>query len=343
MLVMRMEHLEGVDLNLLPPLAALLEERHVTRAARRSGLSQPAMSRALARLREQLDDQLLVRDKGGYVLTPRAERIQRQLAAVMPQLETLFAPEAFDPATAAEHYHLAATDYTLILFLREVAREVNTLSPNSTLRIESTGDAVFEDVLHGRIDLSFYVAAPPPAFRHELLFEDASVCVMSADHPLAKRKRLTLDQYLGCTHLVIDIIDGDQPLIAHRLAELGVARRPAVTLPLFVGAESVLPGTNLIATLNKRQVDRYAADPALAVVAAPIELEPFQYLMYWHPRLDHDPAQAWLRDRVRAVTSTLRKPNQRARGDKARKSRRLAGPRRNAPPSAAARIGRSVW
>src|ERR1700751_232159 len=143
-------HLEGVDLNLLPPLAALLEERHVTRAAHRSGLSQPAMSRALARLRQQLEDQLLVRDKGGYVLTPRAERIQRQLAAVMPQLETLFAPEVFDPATAVEHYHLSATDYTLILFLREVARDVNTLSPNSTLRIESTGDAVFEDVLHGR-------------------------------------------------------------------------------------------------------------------------------------------------------------------------------------------------
>jgi len=315
MLFMRMEHLEGVDLNLLPPLAALLEERHVTRAAHRSGLSQPAMSRALARLRQQLDDQLLVRDKGGYVLTPRAERIRRQLAAVMPQLETLFAPEVFDPATAEEHYHLAATDYTLILFLRQVAREVNTLSPNSTLRIESTGDAVFEDVLHGRIDLSFYVAAPPPAFRRELLFEDTSVCVMSADHPLAKRKRLTLDQYLGCTHLVIDIIDGDQPLIANRLAELGVARRPSVTLPLFVGAESVLPGTNLVATLNKRQVDRYAADPALAVVAAPTELEPFQYLMYWHPRLDHDQAQEWLRDRVRVVTSTLREPGQLVHSD----------------------------
>ena len=75
MVGMRMTHLEGVDLNLLPPLAALLDERHVTRAAERSGLSQPAMSRALARLRQLLDDQLLVRDGSGYVLTPRAERI----------------------------------------------------------------------------------------------------------------------------------------------------------------------------------------------------------------------------------------------------------------------------
>ncbi len=99
-------HLEGVDLNLLPPLAALLEEQHVTRAAGRSGLSQPAMSRALARLRQVLDDQLLVRHGTGYVLTPRAERIQRQLAGLIPRLETLFAAEVFDPATAEENYRI---------------------------------------------------------------------------------------------------------------------------------------------------------------------------------------------------------------------------------------------
>src|SRR6185437_15572486 len=97
--------------------AALLEERHVTRAAERSGLSQPAMSRTLARLRQVLDDQLLIRDTGGYVLTPRAQRIQRQLAGLLPQLATLFTAEVFDPAIAEEHYRLAATDYALLLFL----------------------------------------------------------------------------------------------------------------------------------------------------------------------------------------------------------------------------------
>src|SRR5580765_7551536 len=153
---MPMTHLGGVDLNLLPPLAALLEERQVTRAAERSGLSQPAMSRTLARLRRLLDDQLLVRDSSGYVLTPRAERIQRQLAGLMPRLETLFAAEVFDPATAEEHYRVAATDYALLLFLHQVAREVNKLSPHSVLRIESPRDAVFDALLHGRLDLSFY-------------------------------------------------------------------------------------------------------------------------------------------------------------------------------------------
>ena len=303
MVDMRMTHLEGVDLNQLPPLAALLEERHVTRAAQRVGLSQPAMSRTLARLRRLLDDQLLIRDSRGYVLTPRAERIQRQLVGLMPQLETLFGAEVFDPATAKEHYRVAATDYALLLFLHQVARKVNKLSPHSALRIESPRDLVFDDMLHGRLDLSFYVAIPPVGLRAELLFDDICVCVMSAEHPLAKRKRLTLDEYLRCSHLVIDIIDGEQPLIADRLRELGVARRAALTLPLNVGAPTAIPDTHLVATLNNRLVDRIADDPALAVVAAPVELEPFDYYMVWHPRLDHDSAQQWLRDTIRSVAA----------------------------------------
>ena len=209
----------------------------------------------------------------------------------------------FDPATAEEHYRLAATDYPLLLFLHQVAREVNRLSPHSALRIESPRDSVFDDVAHGRLDLSFYVADPPAGLRQELLFDDVCVCVMSADHPLVKRKRLTLDEYVRCSHLVIDIIDGEQPLIAHRLRELGVARRAAVTLPQNAGAPSALPGTNLVATLNKRLVDRYVDDPELAVVAAPVELEPFQYFMFWHPRLNHDAAQQWLRDTIRSVAA----------------------------------------
>jgi DNA-binding transcriptional LysR family regulator len=228
----------------------------------------------------------------------------------MPQLETLFAAEVFDPATAQEHYCLAATDYALLLFLHQIARSVNKLSPHSTLRIESPRDEVFDDILHGRLDLSFYVVDPPGALRQELLFDDICVCVMAADHPLAKRKCLTLDQYLRCSHLVIDIIDGDQPLIAHRLRELGVARRAALTLPLNAGAAAALPQTTLVATLNRRLVDRFADDPALAVVGAPVELEPFNYFMVWHPRLDHDPPQQWLRGTVQSVaTATVVGPS----------------------------------
>jgi DNA-binding transcriptional LysR family regulator len=261
------------------------------------------MSRTLGRLRQALDDQLLVRDGSGYVLTPRAERIQRQLTGLVPELETLFAVEVFDPATAEELYRLAASDYALLLFLNEVGRKINKLSPHSALRIGSVHDAVFDDMHHGRLDLSFYVGAPAVTLSQELLFDDISVCVMSADHPLAQRNRLTLDDYLGCSDLVIDIIDGDQPLIASRLRELCVERRAALTLPLHFGAPAALPDTHLVATLNKRLVDKYGENHSLAVVAAPVELEEFHYSMVWHPRLDHDPAQEWLRDMIRSVVA----------------------------------------
>src|SRR5580692_2221921 len=108
---MHVDYLGRVDLNLLAPLAALLEERHVSRAADRVGVTQPAMSHALRRLRALLDDEILVRAAGGYVLTPRAQRLQRQLAVIVPGLESLFAPETFDPGQAAERFHVAGTDY----------------------------------------------------------------------------------------------------------------------------------------------------------------------------------------------------------------------------------------
>src|ERR1700754_35012 len=108
---MHQTHIAGVDLNLLPALAALLEERHVSGAATRVGLSQPAMSRALQRLRRVFDDALLVSGSDGYTLTPRAERIRRRLTGVLPELDALFGTEDFDPRTAQESYRLALSDY----------------------------------------------------------------------------------------------------------------------------------------------------------------------------------------------------------------------------------------
>src|ERR1700758_599936 len=113
MIYMHPTHIDRVDLNLLPPLVVLLEERHVSRAADRIALSQPAMSRALQRLRRHFGDELLVRGPDGYSLTPRAERIRAQLATVVAELNHLFDSESFDPATAAQSFRLAVSDYTV--------------------------------------------------------------------------------------------------------------------------------------------------------------------------------------------------------------------------------------
>ena len=294
--IMLVPHIESVDLNLLTPLAALLEERHVSRAAQRAGLSQPAMSRALQRLRETLDDELLVRGAAGYQLTPRAERIRRRLTMALPQLEILFAEETFDPATAAETFRMTGTDYSASVWGPSLYQQVFRQSPNSRLEFRAWHSRVFDDVERSLTDLAFCAGGPPAPLRSEHLPADRFVCVMSADHPLADRTRLTLAEYLTCQHVEIQVVDGGQTLIERKIP---AARKISLSVAYHASAPLAVPGTRLVATLPRRLVAQYGDDPQRRIVAAPTEIEHLPYLMVWHPRLDDDPAHRWLRDIVR--------------------------------------------
>ena len=302
---MHVTHLDRVDLNLLTPLAALLDERHVSRAAQRVNLSQPAMSRALQRLRETLGDELLVRGAAGYELTPRAERIQRQLVAVLPRLEILFAGERFDPGTAAEFFRLAGTDYPAMVFGPALFQRVFQQSPHSTVAFRAWHDDVFEDLTRGLTDIVFYGVAAPPALRCEKLFEETFVCVMSADHPLSAHPQLQLDDYLRCSHVLVNVVEGDQTVIDRRLRALGTPRTASLSVPFHAAAPLAVPGTPLVATLPRRMAAQHAHNPALRLVPAPAQIQDMTYYMSWHPRLDDDPAQRWLRDTVRSVTADI--------------------------------------
>ncbi|MEV1019940.1 LysR family transcriptional regulator [Streptomyces sp. NPDC050264] len=300
-----MTHIERVDLNLLAPLAALLEERHVSRAAEVAGLSQPAMSRALQRLRDTLGDELLVRTPRGYRLTPRAERVQREVRAVLPRLESLFSPEEFDPAAAAEAFRVAGTDYTRV-FAPAVFQRVFRESPRSTLHFRSWHDAIHDDLDRGVVDLLFYARSEPlTALRTERLFDDRFVCVLCADHPLAERQELTLDAYLEATHVIVGTIGERQTAIERRLEKLGARRRAGLTVPYHSLAAQSVPGTRLILTLPARLLTEERPAPGIRILPAPEEIRPLHYEMAWHPRLDGDLGQRWLRDAIRSVTAEL--------------------------------------
>ncbi len=306
--VMRMVHIERVDLNLLAPLAALLEERHVSHAAELARMSQPAMSRALQRLRDTLGDELLVRTPGGYRLTPRAERVQRQLRAVLPRLESLFAPEEFDPAVAAEAFRIAGTDYAQVAapaVFQRVLRE----SPRSTLHFRTWHDAIYEDLDRGVVDLVFYAGpGPVTALRTEHLFDDRFVCVLSADHPLAERPEIALEEYLGAAHVIVGTTGERQTAIEGRLEGLGARRRAGLTVPYHSLAAHSVPGTRLILTLPARLLAQLRPDAGIRILPAPEEIRPLHYQMAWHQRLDGDLGQRWLRDTVRAVAAELPEP-----------------------------------
>src|ERR1700749_23502 len=150
---MREVHLRNVDLNLLHALHALLEERHVTRAAKRSFLSQPAMSRALDRLRDAFGDPLLVRSGRGYERTPRGERVLREIEPIMRRLQAIVRDEEFTPARSQERFRVAMSDHGSTILLPALLRRLRKEAPRSVLVVSATGPQTYDEVVAGRIDL----------------------------------------------------------------------------------------------------------------------------------------------------------------------------------------------
>ncbi|HEX4721309.1 MAG TPA: LysR family transcriptional regulator, partial [Pseudonocardiaceae bacterium] len=185
-------HIENVDFNLLKALGVLLEERHVSRAAERFHLSQSAMSRTLARLRDTFGDELLVRTANGYELTPRARAIQRELRLLLPRLHSLVRGGDFEPGVATDTVRVCCTDYITTVLWPRLFQRVFRQAPNLSLTVEPLSPHTYDDIEHGRVDLAFSPVRPPTPLNWRTLFHEDFVCVLAADHPV-RRRRLTLD------------------------------------------------------------------------------------------------------------------------------------------------------
>jgi len=277
---MRDVHLREVDLNLLSILYALLEERHVTRAAKRCFLSQPAMSRSLERIRDTFGDELLIRTGRSYERTVRGEWLLRELENLLPRLEALVRGEPFDPAQSRERLRVALTDNGSIAILPALTQRIRTAAPDITLEIVAWHDRSFEDVEAGKIDLALSPLAAPSPLETERLFKEDFVCLLGAEHKLRSR-RFTLKQYLELSHVAVGALD-------RPLADLGLRRRVALSVPFLVPAVAAVAGM-----ANVRFVE------------PPPEIKSFQYFMVWHPRLTAEPAQVWFREQLQIVAKSI--------------------------------------
>jgi DNA-binding transcriptional LysR family regulator len=301
---MRVAHGDLGLLHDLRALTVLLEERNVTRAAVRFHLSQPAMSRTLQRLRALFGDELLVRAGGDYELTPRAREVQRELAVLVPRLQNLVAGRGFDPATATGVVRIIGTDYTTATLGPHLLPELFRAAPDLEVRIEPREQDSYADLERGRADVALSVLRPPGPLRWEQLFTDDLVCVVDRDHPV--RDRFSLAGYVAARHVVIAVIDQEQPMVERWLQARGRSRTAAVRVAFFGSAFPALPGTTLVATIPRRFAElRVAADPGVRLVEPPDGFEPFPYGMVWHPRLESDPAHRWLRDMIRSAADEL--------------------------------------
>jgi len=288
-------NLSALDLNLLVVLEALLQERSVTRAGRRVGLSQPATSHALRRLRAELGDPLLVKAAGGLALTPRANQLRPHLEQALRSARSVFSPPVeFDPAAWAGEMRLSLNDYNEVLLLPRLHARVRAEAPALDLRVRPIG-AAGRELDENEIDLAAATfALPPPHLRVRVVMREGFCCIVRRDHPVLARG-LDLDTYCACEHLLIAPRGDARGLADDVLQSMGRTRRVALTTPHFVVAPHLVAATDLVLTLPTRLAVHMARLLPVTVLPVPLSMAPFSVAIAWHPRTDGDAGQAWFR------------------------------------------------
>lgn len=287
---MRNMHDQLPDLELLRCFASLHQERHLTRAATRVGLSQPAMSRALVRMRDAFSDPLFVRGPRGMLPTPRADSLAPQITGV---LEAAAALVRTNPMSLARAFTLGTTDFFDADLLPKLIAQLAKLAPNASIVTRPIGSDLDDALASGRLDLALGVRMNvPPGAMTQKLFSDHFSCAVRKDHPV---KRLTLARFVELSHLFI--APGGTPggPVDTALAELGLSRRIAARTFSFLSAPAILARTDLILTAPTRILEQAVAPYQLRMLPCPLELPEMSLHMMWHPRMHADPAHAWFR------------------------------------------------
>lgn len=295
-----MNNLRRIDLNLLMTLDVLLSEHNVTRAAERLNFSQPSISVHLAKLRGIFGDPLLLPGPRGMRPTARAEELREPLRQALEALSIAVSPAAvFDPAQAENTWRVAATDYAESTILLPAMAGLRSAAPGTRLAVlEMAPPHIARQAEQGIIDLAFHTSdGAPPGMRHRLLFKERYVLAGRAGHSRLKRKP-TLKQFCELEHVIVSPDGGGFSGVTDKvLAEAGMMRRVALSVPHFLFVISALASTDLVAMLPERLVH---GNPALRVVAPPVEIPGYEMTMLWHERLHRDPAHQWLRDHIAA-------------------------------------------
>jgi DNA-binding transcriptional LysR family regulator len=316
--------LSSVDLNSLRILDALLEEGSVTGASKRLGVTQSAVSHALARLREQFGDPLFVRTSKGVTPTARAEELRAPIRRGLDALrEAIEGGARFVPKTAQRSFTMAMTDQLGATLLPAVCREIASSAPHVDLRVTPVVRNVERMLETAAADVVVLGASEPPEapglFRQRL-FEEDLVCVVRAEHPLARREALTLDQFCSLSHVLVAPQGGQHAGVVNAaLARQGQSRRIAVMVPHFLVAPYVVAVSDLVLTVAASVARTLAPMLGLRVLAPPIELPRAAYWQIWHERTHGDASQKWLRALVAKVgASHAEQPAPRAGARQAR-------------------------
>lgn len=299
MLSITIMNVAGLDLNLLRVFDAVLRDRSVTAAARHLGLTQPAVSNALARLRAQFEDALFVRTPSGMDATPFARELAAPVRQALALLESALAHgPGFDPATATRAFRFYMSDLGQIEFLPPLVERAQRTAPGVRLEavameVEDIGDALAA----GNLDLAVgFLPGLGPPVRRRALFRDPYVCLMRAGHPAAGA-RLTKKAFLEASHALVSYKGGHR-VIEEALERAGLARKIALRVPNFTVVPMVLERTDLILTLPMRVARVYERQGRFRVLPPPVPIPPADVGAHWHERFERDPGNRWLRETI---------------------------------------------
>jgi DNA-binding transcriptional LysR family regulator len=299
-------NIQSVNLNWLVALEALLDERSVTRAAKRTGVTQPAMSNTLAQLRALFDDPLFRRGAHGLLPTPRALALAEPVRQGLHLLATALVTPSFEAKTAERTFVVAASDYVEFVLMPPLMRRLSQEAPGIRIEIRPWGlHEVPPALARAEADLmiGFYDEVPR-GHRQKLLFDEEYTCILRKDHPRAKKK-LTLDVYLELEHVLVSQRADSPGSVDRALAAKGKRRRVAARVSHFLMVPMLVARTDLVAAISRRVAEPLAIPLGLKMLAPPISLPRGRVGQVWHEQMDGDPGQRWFRALVESVCSTL--------------------------------------
>ena len=306
-----------IDLNLLVYLDVLLRERNVTRAAEELGISQPAMSNSLRRLRDLFDDPVLVRTSDGMTPTDRALELQPLVRTVLTAAEQAVLPKTdFNPAESSRIFRIMASDYSEATLLPVLLGRLRKQAPNIRLDIMTPSDVSFHDVERGKVDLVINRFDTLPQSFHQIrLWDDSFSCVISASNPIIEH--WSLDAYLTGKHDWVSktgmgvgvgmSTDDVQRLgwVDEALSKIGAKREITLFTRHYQAALLLGEQEDLIVTLPSKAAKQVETNPRVIILDPPFDIPRMQLKMVWSPLLQHDPGHRWMRQLIKTVSEEI--------------------------------------
>ncbi|RED53971.1 LysR family transcriptional regulator [Aestuariispira insulae] len=292
-------NLSGIDLNLLLVFEAIYTERNLSKAGERLSLSQPAVSNALRRLRETLNNPLFVRTAEGMVPTNHAVAIQPTIAKALDDLRSCLTPDlSFDPAQAKNHFRISLSDIIGSLILPELIAKLQDNAPHVDLTFRHVDrKGAYEMLRTGRHDLVISTELDGPGMYQQLLFKDPYVTLVSNSHSTI-RDDLTLKQFCQAKHILFSLEGQGPGLVDTALARQSLKRHVALRLPHVSVIPKIVEESDMIVTLPLRMARIHSEALNIKTFKPPVEVPDLAVYQYWHSRSHHDPACGWIRSQI---------------------------------------------